>query len=1078
MAALALGIVGAGIGWGISATATFLGMSYASIGWSVGSTLGSMIGGGGSTQKIEGPRLGDLKVSSATYGNPIPRVYSAFRVSGNMIWSKPILETRHATRSNAGGKGGGGKKVKQISYTYSQSFAMAVCEGEIVGLRRIWANGELIYNASASADSATLQASGQIAADITVYSGSEDQSPDSLIQADIGVADTPAYRGTAYVVFSNLQLAKYGNRTPNLEFEVVTVSSGSVTLKSTTTIGTGAYGVAVIVNGKYAYIASYTANTLQVWDVSDQTLPVLLSTASVAAPQAISIRDNLLFITGNIYRLTIWDLVDPTTPVQLSSSNISIQGGGHVHNGNYFYYFPSHTVMQVWDVSDPRVPVQTSSMVTANNGECFKYGDYFYMKSGISGWYLETISIWSVGTTAPTQLGTFTAGAGAGALVSGCLIWEDYLFVGIYLDNTVEVYSLADPLVPALIATISCSGTNPLKLQVNQSGSRLYVLSWGSNHIEEFDITDLTAAVSLGTVTTTTTPYSLHEAYGVLYTTQNTTLKIYNAGNSLAAVVTDICEHAGLTSADLDTTSLTDTVVGYAVTRGSARGHLQQLMQTYFFDAVESSGKIKFVTRGGSSAATIDDDDMAARNDDGAARDPLTITRAADMELPVEVAVSFPNVAAAYNISTQTAQRQTTSSSNKDSVSLAVAMSVTKGKQVADVALYNAWNCRTMLDLATGWKYAWLEPTDVVTITNGGRTYTARLTGEDSATGVWKWTAALEDSSTYTQDATAADSLTPDELLSVTPLTDLLLLDIPLLRDQDDGIGFYAAAAGAGAGWSGAQLYKSIDNGATWQEAGDGFLNPATMGTAISTLGDFTQNIFDESNTVSVYLTEGSLDSDTEINVLNGNNAALLGNEIIQFRTATLTAANTYTLSGLLRGRMGTEWARSTHTSSDRFVLLEETTTYLLESPSTEYNLARLYRGATFDSFLDDAEDTSFTHTAVARECYSPVHLGGGRDASLNITLNWIRRTRISGGWNDNSDVPLGEDSQSYEVEIYSSNTYVTLKRTISGLSAATTTYSAAEQTTDFGSTQATIYFIVYQVSATAGRGYPARGVI
>jgi hypothetical protein len=66
--------------------------------------------------------------------------------------------------------------------------------------------------------------------------------------------------------------------------------------------------------------------------------------------------------------------------------------------------------------------------------------------------------------------------------------------------------------------------------------------------------------------------------------------------------------------------------------------------------------------------------------------------------------------------------------------------------------------------------------------------------------------------------------------------------------------------------------------------------------------------------------------------------------------------------------------------------------------------------------------------------------------------------------------VPLGEASESYEVDIYNS-TYTTLKRTISATS-ETAAYSAADQTTDFGSAQNPIYYQVRQMSAAIGRGY------
>ena len=366
----------------------------------------------------------------------------------------------------------------------------------------------------------------------------------------------------------------------------------------------------------------------------------------------------------------------------------------------------------------------------------------------------------------------------------------------------------------------------------------------------------------------------------------------------------------------------------------------------------------------------------------------------------------------------------TTDSMNKVSQSLAVVMTPAKGKEIADVLLYDAWAGRTTLDFVTSWKYAWLEPTDVITLTRNGRSYTVRLVSEDIAGGLHRRTAVMEDASVYTQTATAADSVAVDESVDVVTPTNLELLDIPLLRSQDDGIGFYAAAAGFGTStsWPGAQLFKSSDGGTTWVESG----------AATTALGNFSQNIFDEHGSVTVTLDSGDLSSDTEANVLNGANSAVLGDELIQFRTATLISADTYTLTGLLRGRLGTEWVRSTHAIGDRFILLETDTIYLLPSDTSEVDLERTYRAVTFDGYLDDTDSESFTNTAVSLVPYAPIHLGGGRNAALDITLNWIRRTRINGGWNSYADVPLGEDSEAYEVEIYTASDYATVVRTIS----------------------------------------------
>ena len=89
-----------------------------------------------------------------------------------------------------------------------------------------------------------------------------------------------------------------------------------------------------------------------------------------------------------------------------------------------------------------------------------------------------------------------------------------------------------------------------------------------------------------------------------------------------------------------------------------------------------------------------------------------------------------------------------------------------------------------------------------------------------------------------------------------------------------------------------------------------------------------------------------------------------------------------------------------------------------------------------------------------------------------------MRRTRLSTRFTGGAGIntPLGEDSEAYEVDVYDDDTYTTVVRTITGLSAPTATYTSAQQTTDFGSPQAEVFVRVYQISAAVGRGHYLEG--
>ncbi|WP_300014779.1 glycoside hydrolase TIM-barrel-like domain-containing protein [uncultured Roseobacter sp.] len=207
MATLVLSTVGAAVGGSIGGTVA--GLSTAVIGRAVGATIGRVIDQkllGQGSDVVETGKVDRFRISSVGEGEALAQVYGRMRLGGQVIWASDFAETVTVAGGGGGGKGAPSQPKSQTrSYSYSVNLAVAICEGEITRIGRIWANGEEI-----APDDLNMR----------VYRGAADQLPDPVIEAIEGTGMVPAYRGTAYVVFENLSLERFGNRVPQFSFEV------------------------------------------------------------------------------------------------------------------------------------------------------------------------------------------------------------------------------------------------------------------------------------------------------------------------------------------------------------------------------------------------------------------------------------------------------------------------------------------------------------------------------------------------------------------------------------------------------------------------------------------------------------------------------------------------------------------------------------------------------------------------------------------------------------------------------------------------------------------------------------------
>jgi len=192
----------------LQAAGAALGSVFGPVGAAIGQAAGALAGGMidrsllAGTREVNGARLSSARISGASEGTVIPRLYGTARLGGTLIWATRFEEETVTERT--GGKSSGGTRT--TTYRYYANLALGLCEGPIAGVRRVWADGREL-------DLAEIE--------MRVYRGTESQPVDPLIAAKQGADNAPAYRGLAYVVFERLPLDDFGNRIPLIQFEVI-----------------------------------------------------------------------------------------------------------------------------------------------------------------------------------------------------------------------------------------------------------------------------------------------------------------------------------------------------------------------------------------------------------------------------------------------------------------------------------------------------------------------------------------------------------------------------------------------------------------------------------------------------------------------------------------------------------------------------------------------------------------------------------------------------------------------------------------------------------------------------------------
>lgn len=609
----------------------------------------------------------------------------------------------------------------------------------------------------------------------------------------------------------------------------------------------------------------------------------------------------------------------------------------------------------------------------------------------------------------------------------------------------------------AIVIPASVSAGDPVRFYLN--GTQIWTRS------SKAILSDLIDTISLGGVTGITPPTTTHS---VTYKGVRVTRDIvYPSGTSftppeefpplicipatsldnstIRETVGALCERA-MPAGSYDASALDDItkpVRAYAVAQVSTtRSAIEQLMPAYFFEAYVTD-KLYFVPRAGSVLDTIDADDMGTGLE-SPEDETLPTQVGSDLEIPAQVSVSYSNVDADYTTATEHSDRLLSGQVSTSVVQLPLGFTAAEGKGIADAIVIDGYASRVTGTFSVPLKYAELTPTDVVAVPDAdGNVYRVRIVRRTDEGPLLKFEWVLDDATAIESAGITSDDYTPTVDVALPGDTIMELLDIPLMRDAENTLGHYVAASSSGTTWPGASISRSLDD-VEYAEAAR-VSERAILGVTTTTLGNFTGVGFDERNTVTVSLSYGTLSSSTRPGLLADAsiNNIMIGAELIRFRTATMLNQGLYILSGLLRGQNGTEWAMAGHTSSEVAVLIQAAGIRYVAIDLPSLSAERFYKGVTLGKSLASVSGEAFTCEGVSLKPLAPVDVRKSGSASTGLTLTWKRRTRLSSTFTgpSGSNVPLGEATEAYEVDLLNGSSVVV---STTAVTAATTTLSSA----------------------------------
>ena len=881
---------------------------------------------------------------------------------GNVIQCQSI-PTQHKHRERTG-KGG----PVQETYTYTRTAAIRIAEAAPLGgeflLRRVWMNGKLALDRTGTG---TIDAeSAELLGQITFYSGSETQLPDPDLEAlpagdGGGVGNVPAHRGTCYVVLRNVDVTQTGGALPQFLWEV----SSDATESEGAGCGDQAPWIADGLDNGFDITPSADGLdwTASGWDSTNFNAGYFVRRDSDGAvivynPAAISYKFGISLDNG-----ATWSMYN----------TVGMNASAHIvgHSGGYWHCSSNSGATRVTDAGVQTSVASTTSFqtmcVATSRVIGFKTSRIWHADASGDNW-ADTVAM-PVTTLAS---GSMRAKSGGGQI--GLVGYEDLgatwrLYVCESSDNGDSwtsdnpIADIADPgagrpariwhdaamgLWCAVLYNKVAFGASPGSMseasytfsgEVNDIGSdgEKFLFACADSIIATYDFltfTEVSSSPATSLVALGSSVFvppegavAIPDSPGFYLTLDNEVVgcapdQITPNTVYLAPIVADWCERVEVYDYDVSALAAI-SVRGISIKQpADAAGCIQSAQSVYFFDFPEwgDSGDtgttLRAVVRGGASVATITDDDLIDTDDD-------ETTRAQQVEFPRKLNLIAPDPESNYETIKQTSERESENVKATGEITVSTPFVMTRDECAprSEIMHKVAWEqALGTMKCELPEEFTRLVPSDIITRDSRRYRVDKTILGE----GTVQIEATRDRARAYLSNATGSDQITPPSIGGMRGPTMFQGLNLPSLRTSDNVPGMYIGVCGRLPGWSGCDLYLSVDGGVSEQMVAT-IIDPSIMGYLTASIGA-------SGEPMSIRLwADDELESVTSAQLAARMNAFAVTtaevSEIGQFQTPTDTGDREWDLTGLSRGLIGTTAAL--HLEDDDFIVLDGSILFL-----------------------------------------------------------------------------------------------------------------------------------------------------